>query len=635
MLWIPLCWHNSFRKEHRTTIPLALFSHPTCNMMKSIHPERLLLAVCLMFNVNAFSQSAEGWPHAMTLEERNHVERIGFSPVSSRGIETPPPYDNIRTAAEWEEVEALTIAWTSFPCIQKQIVAGAQNECLVIVFADDSAEAASYLTGNSCGGPLTLENVQIVETEYNTIWIRDYGANTVYGSWNDDRILVDWIYNRPRPEDDAIPDVLAETMGIDLYSTTAEPNDLMNTGGNWMSDGFGTAFASELVLDENDGGTTWWTDFPDHTEADIDGIMSEFHGTETYIKMPTLPFDGIHHIDMHMKLIDESTLLVAEYPEGVADGPQIDANMEYVLSNYTTRWGTPFDVIRIPSPPEQGNGGGYPDENGWYLTYANSVFVNNTILLPTYYTEYDTTALRIYSELLPGYNVVGIDCDNNGQAIISQSGAIHCITHTVGVEDPLMISHLPLPDTEDTANPYAVESYISHRSGISTATLQWATNAAGPWNAVNMTPIDGSDFDWTADIPAQAEGTMVYYYVEAEAISGKVGTRPMPAPAGWWSFDVGAITSIAENNGGVHFPAAFPNPASAITCVPLELDGSCTGTLSLFNAWGQRVDVLHHGQFPAGLSKHFFQAQPHAAGAYVILLELEGKGVWSQRIMIQ
>ncbi len=604
-------------------------------MMKSTHLKRLLLAACLLININAFSQSATGWPHAITEAERNHIERVGFAPLESRGIETPPPYDNIRTAAEWEEVEALTISWTSFPCIQKQIVAGAQNECLVIVFADDPSEAESYLTGNSCGGPLNLENVQIVETEYNTIWIRDYGANTVYGNWNDDRVLVDWIYNRPRPEDDAIPDVLAETLGIDLYSTTAEPTDLMNTGGNWMSDGFGTAFASELVLDENDGGSTWWTDFPNHTEAEIDGIMSDFHGTETFIKMPTLPFDGIHHIDMHMKLLDESTLLVAEYPEGVADGPQIDANMEYVLSNFTTRWGTPFDVVRIPSPPEQGGGGGYPDENGWYLTYTNSVFVNNTLLLPTYYTEYDTTALRIYSELLPGYNVVGIDCDNNGQAIISQSGAIHCITHTVGVEDPLMISHLPLPDTENTDTPYTVESYISHRSSIETATVHWSTSPGGPWNFVSMNPLAGSTSDWTADIPAQTEGTTVYYYIEAEASSGKVGTRPLPAPAGWWSFDVGAITSVAENNGGVHFPAAFPNPASAITCVPLEMDTSSEGTLSLYNAWGQRVDVLHQGQFPAGNSKYFFHAQPHAAGAYVILLELNGKGVWSQRVMIQ
>ena len=55
--------------------------------------------------------------------------------------------------------------------------------------------------------------------------------------------------------------------------------------------------------------------------------------------------------------------------------------------------------------------------------------------------EYDTIAQEIYEEALPGYNIVGIDCGgNSGSNIISQSGAIHCITHSVGVNDPLLIS---------------------------------------------------------------------------------------------------------------------------------------------------------------------------------------------------
>lgn len=122
------------------------------------------------------------WPHALGEAERNHVERIGFEPIQTRGIETPPPFDSLRTAAEWEEVEALTISWTSFPCIQKQIVAAAKEECTVIIFADNTGEVEDYLTGAICGGSLDLQNVQIVPTEYNSIWIRDYGANTVYGS---------------------------------------------------------------------------------------------------------------------------------------------------------------------------------------------------------------------------------------------------------------------------------------------------------------------------------------------------------------------------------------------------------------------------------------------------------------------
>ena len=572
------------------------------------------------------------WPHAITKAERDHVERIGFEPIASRGIETPPPFDSLRTAAEWEEIEALTISWTSFPCIQKQIVAASKEECTVIIFADDVNEVENYLTSSTCGGALDLENVDIVSAEYNSIWIRDYGANTVYGSWNDDRVLVDWMYNRPRPDDDVIPDVLGDHMGLDVYTTTAEPTDLMNTGGNWMSDGFGTAFASELILEENDGGSSWWTDFPDHSEAEIDQIIEDFHGVDTYIKMPVLPYDGIHHIDMHMKLLDESTLLVAEYPMGVADGPQINANMDYVLANYTTKWGTPFDVIRIPSPPEQG--WGYPDQDGWYLTYTNSVFVNNTILLPTYYTEYDTTAIRIYEEALPGYEVVGIDCDNNGSAIISLSGAIHCITHSVGVEDPLMISHLPLPDTEDDQNDYAVDAYLSHRSGIETATLYWATDPVGDWTSVSMSATDDAG-NWAAAIPAHPQGTTLYYYIEGAANSGKVGARPMPAPEGWWSFKVIDPTVGIGEWDASPMAAAYPNPASAITSIPMELRSGTSGSLVVYNALGAQVDVLHQGHFPAGRSNYFVHANRLAAGPYLIVFQTDEGEQWSQHLMVK
>lgn len=572
------------------------------------------------------------WPHAITKAERDHVERIGFEPSASRGIETPPPFDSLRTAAEWEEIEALTISWTSFPCIQKQIVAASKEECTVIIFADDVNEVENYLTSSTCGGALDLENVDIVSAEYNSIWIRDYGANTVYGSWNDDRVLVDWMYNRPRPDDDVIPDVLGDHMGIDVYTTTAEPTDLMNTGGNWMSDGFGTAFASELILEENDGGSSWWTDFPDHSEAEIDQIIEDFHGVDTYIKMPVLPYDGIHHIDMHMKLLDERTLLVAEYPMGVADGPQINANMDYVLANYTTKWGTPFDVIRIPSPPEQG--WGYPDQDGWYLTYTNSVFVNNTILLPTYYTEYDTTAIRIYEEALPGYEVVGIDCDNNGSAIISLSGAIHCITHSVGVEDPLMISHLPLPDTDDDQNDYAVDAYLSHRSGIETATLYWATDPVGDWTSVSMSATDDVG-NWMAAIPAHPAGTTLYYYIEGAATSGKVGARPMPAPDGWWSFEVIDPTVGIGEWDASPMAAAYPNPASAITSIPMELRSGTSGNLVVYNALGAQVDVLHQGHFPAGRSNYFLHANRLAAGPYLIVFQTDEGEQWSQHLMVK
>jgi agmatine/peptidylarginine deiminase len=563
------------------------------------------LAIGVILAITAFGQSEwQGLPKGVTQEEIQRALNDGYTTPLGRGIETPPNFPNIRTAAEWEEIQALTISWQGYTGILKQIVAAAVNECEVIILSENPGSTQSFLLNNDWGGPVDLTNVTILSTPLNSIWIRDFGANTVYGNEVDDLYLVDWIYNRPRPDDDVSPEAVANYLGLDLYSTTAAPNDLMNTGGNFMSDGFGQGFCSELVIEENQGGNTGWgTQYPNQTEAEIDGIMNSFMGIDTYVKMPMLPFDGIHHIDMHMKLLDEETLLVSEYPEGVADGPQIEANLQYVLDNFTTKWGTPYKVIRIPAPPQQSNGL-YPDQGGWYCTYTNSVFVNNTVLVPTYYEQYDTTALRIYEEALPGYNIVPIDCDNSGQAIISASGAIHCITQSVGVEDPLLISYQQLPNTNDTQNAYTLEAYINHRSGVSSATLHYRTVDGGAYTPVAMTDIGGNN--WTANIPAQPFGTTVQYYVEAVSVSGKVQTRPMPAPAGYDEFQVLDIQLGCTDPTACNYdPAATDDDGScelagctdpnACNFNPNAIcdDGSCATEFATFSlttdCWGEEV----------------------------------------------
>ena len=101
--------------------------------------------------------------------------------------------------------------------------------------------------------------------------------------------------------------------------------------------------------------------------------------------MTVLPYDDIIDIDMHMKLLDEETLLIGEYPQGLSDGPQIEANIQYVLNNFNTKFGTPFKVIRIPQP--SATNGNFPPQ-AYYRTYTNLTFVNNTILVPTYRQEY-------------------------------------------------------------------------------------------------------------------------------------------------------------------------------------------------------------------------------------------------------
>jgi hypothetical protein len=275
------------------------------------------------------------------------------------------------------------------------------------------------------------------------------------------------------------------------------------------------------------------------------------------------------------------------------------------------------------------------DPASFYRTYTNSVFVNNKIILPTYREEYDTTAIRIYQETMPGYEIIPIDCDNSAETIIAASGAIHCITHSVGVQGPLLISHLPLSDTEDDINPYEVVAYMNHRDGISNASLFWKTSLTGEYAEVAM--AEAGEGNWSGLIPAQPVGTTIYYYVRGEATTGKVQVRPMPAPDGYWSFSILDDTvgvGIAAQNDDSVFGNIFPNPAGAITCIPLILGRATEGQLEMLDMTGRQVHVVRTGTFPPGESRYFFDASLFASGVYQVVFRT-ADGAAAQPVMIR
>lgn len=588
----------------------------------------------MLLTINVYAQADQDiLPKHLTQAEAEAALKSGYTPPAPRGITTPPEHEGIRSMAEWEEVQAIVIGWKGFSRILKRIIANARLECEVIILSEDVGQTASYLTSNNGGGPAfsDLNNVTILDVALNSIWIRDYAAKSVYANEVEDLFMVDWIYNRPRPLDDVSPAAVADYLDIELYCTTDPPYALMGTGGNFMSDGSGTGFSSRLIVNENSGGNTFWgTNYPAQFEMGVRSLMNDFMGISEYAIMDVLPYDGINHIDMHMKLLNEETILVSEYPEGVSDGPQINANVDYVLSNYTTRWGTPFNIIKVPAPPQLSNGL-YPNQGGWYKTYTNSLFVNKTVLVPTYYEQYDTTALRIISKALPGYNVVGINCGVSPDNIIALSGALHCITHEVGANDPLLITHKPLQDTEDELNDYEVVAYMNHRSGVVNATLFWKTSLTADYESTGMTQI--GENNWQAFLPAQPLGSKVYYYVQGEAADGKIQVRPMPAPEGYWVFRVGAeIVHVGETTIG-SFSAIYPNPATAITVIPLNLKEAVSGSLKMFDLTGRMVHTFHDGSMPAGDQKFFFDASTVAPGVYLVVFESKGERL-AQRLVV-
>lgn len=592
---------------------------------------RLLLCVLcwlFLFKSEGFCQLGEELPRYLTEEEKVLLKSYRPVPGSVEEQASPPP-GRVRAMAEWEELQALLITWRAYWPILTEIVAAAQKECLVLITVPDSTSlvnARNYLINR---GVNVEQNVQFIVIPSNSVWVRDYGPNTAYLGEQDSMCIIDWIYNRPRPLDDVLPAAIAQHLGVPIYNANQAPDDLVNTGGNFMSDGLGTGFSSKLVLHENRAGNAFGVSAK--AEADIDRIMREYMGLNRYIKMETLPYDGIHHIDMHMKLLDEETLLVGQYPEGISDGPQIEANLQYVLSHFKTYFGTPFKVVRIPMPPHDGK---YPSQGGHYRTFVNAVFVNRTVLVPFYEERYDTTGRRIWEEALPGYNIVGINCNS----MISALGAIHCITKEIGVSDPLRILHQPLSCVDNARYPvgYPIWAGAWHRSGIEALKVCYANDSKGPWTCTPMEPYLANDTLWThrGFIPKQPAGATVYYYLEAVATNGKRMVRPMPAPKGYWKFCVEETVSTPPAPPAVSLLRIYPNPASAITVVPLYVERATFATVSVQNAIGQTVQTLFEGELPAGERNFFLHADRLPAGAYWVSVRTPHQ-VLTQKLLVR
>ena len=540
---------------------------------KNAYKMRILYIIILVLSVSIVN--AQFLPNHMTKQERAYMPSYVRS-ISATGI-TTTPISNVRNVAEWEEMQAIVISWTDYQAQLTEIVRAAVEECHVYILTGNQSSTENYLQSNG----VNTTNVTYIDYSTNSVWIRDYAVNNLYTNDVDSLLFLDWIYNRPRPQDDNSASPIADAFNIPLYQTTQAPTDLVNTGGNYFTDGFGTAFGEDLILSENENGNDY--NVTPKTEAEIDTIMKHFMGIDRFIKFPSLPFDGIRHIDMHMKMLDEETILCAEYPTGVADGPQIEENLQNVLMPENSVFGDEYRVIRIPSPPDLD--GEYPAagwSGGYYYTYTNSLIINKTIIVPTYYEEYDTIALRIYREAMPGYNVVGVDCDDNYGPIFA-SGAIHCITHEIATTDPLLISHQRLRDTDNIYADYEVKSKIMHRSGISNATLYYKTDLAASYQSVSMSFTNTILNEWTGYIPVQASGTKVYYYIEANAVSGKTQVRPMPAPAGYWSFNVFNITSV-ENNSNVNIKVFYTENS-----IKLMSDKSFNSNVFITDMLGKQV----------------------------------------------
>jgi hypothetical protein len=182
--------------------------------------------------------------------------------------------------------------------------------------------------------------------------------------------------------------------------------------------------------------------------------------------------------------------------------------------------------------------------------------------------------------------VVGIDVDNSNEPLIASLGAIHCITHTIGVDEPLWIVHQPINEVPTSNTSVSINAMIKHISGINNATVYWREAGESEFNQLSMTII--GDDNWSVDLLIPSGAESIEYYIEAEANSGKSLARPLVAPEGFWTFPVSNLSNEewADNN----ISAPYPNPASEEVSFQLnQIEGAVE--VSIYNILGQKLNT--------------------------------------------
>ena len=131
--------------------------------------------------------------------------------------------------------------------------------------------------------------------------MRDYGPWWIYEP-NNRRAIIDLIYNRPRPQDDSFPELFAESFGVNYYGL-----ELIEAGGNMLLDGKGAVIISDVIFDASQGFD------PDLTQDQLNQYFLDYYGVHKVIITPHLINDCTGHIDMFVKIINDTTIIVGEY----------------------------------------------------------------------------------------------------------------------------------------------------------------------------------------------------------------------------------------------------------------------------------------------------------------------------------
>lgn len=275
------------------------------------------------------------------------------------------------------------------------------QECLVVC---NNVESVKSKLKNT-------QNLYFVEYETNDTWARDCSALCI----EDDNTtkMLDFTFTGWGGKFEASKDNAMSAAIKRCYDKELKKIELVLEGGAVESNGIDTILTtSACMLNKNRNASL-------NKELMTKRLQGEFGMSRIlYLNHGYLAGDDTDsHIDTLARFIDKKSIIYVQCKDESDEHFHELKLMEDELNVFSKEYG--FRLIALPMTDAC-----YFDGERLPATYANFLFVNGAVLVPTYGVKQDEEALEIFRKIFPDKEIIGINCFS----LIKQHGSLHCVT---------------------------------------------------------------------------------------------------------------------------------------------------------------------------------------------------------------
>ncbi|WP_419807869.1 agmatine deiminase family protein [Sphingomonas sp.] len=318
---------------------------------------------------------------------------------------TRPPHP------EWAPHAAVWIGFPSHAELWADDLEPAREEVVAFaraVHADGRGERVLLVAADAEAGIAATAMApfaQVVVEPFGDIWLRDTGP--IVGGDGTARLFRfnGWGGKYDLPGDDTVGARLARGRGLTAFGA-----DWVLEGGALDGDGTGTVVTTEqCLLNPNRNGLMAKAEIETRLAADLGYTQVVWLG-EGLLNDHT---DG--HVDNLARFVAPGVLAVPEAAEN-------DPNWQVYQHARRDAEAAGLQVVTVPSA-----GRVLRDEQIVPASYMNFYIGNAAVVVPTYGTPNDATAVAAIGALFPGRDAIGLRAD----AILTGGGSFHCISQQV------------------------------------------------------------------------------------------------------------------------------------------------------------------------------------------------------------